>query len=95
MNGILGLLATYSPSDMVTKHFSIVAVGSKFFDVLEIDDRRTMNAQEYVGVQFGFEISHRIAEHMVLFAGRCAHPSLLMWTELMVKTEVDGEGRGW
>src|ERR1700722_18809472 len=52
---------------------SVVSVGAKFFDMLQIYDRRAMNPQKYVGVQFGFEISHGIAEHMAFFAGADSH----------------------
>src|SRR5258707_560638 len=52
---------------------SIVSVSTKFLHVLKIHDRRTMNAQENVGVQLGLEIGHRITEHMALFAGAYSH----------------------
>ena len=52
---------------------SVVSVGPKFFNMLEIHDRRAMNPQKYVGIQFGFEISHGIAEHMAFFAGADSH----------------------
>jgi hypothetical protein len=41
--------------------------------MLQIHDRGAMNAQENVGIQFGLEISHGVAEHMALLAHEDSH----------------------
>jgi len=41
--------------------------------MLEIHDRRAMNPQENLGIQFGLEIRHGIAQHMGLLARADSH----------------------
>jgi hypothetical protein len=50
-----------------------VSVGAKFFHMLEIHDRRAMDPQENLGIQFSLEISHGVAQHVTLFAGADSH----------------------
>ena len=46
---------------------------SQFFDTLDVDDRLSMNADEVLGIELGFQTVHRFAEQVRLVSDMETH----------------------